>query len=343
MESRLFEYRLLPEMIAQAPSMNRSSCRLINVAADGSLEDRHFYDLPLMLNSKDLLVLNNTRVLSARITAYKKSGGGRADILIERQTGPYNCVAQIRASNNPKVGSCLVTAKGSQFVVEDRVNQFYDLSLTSQGVLQEVLEKEGQVPLPPYIRRQPLWSDQQNYQTVYATEPGAVAAPTAGLHFDENLFLELKNRKVQIEFVTLHIGSGSFQPIRTQNIEDHEMHSEWISVPEHAVRAINKTRKEGGRVVAVGTTVVRALESAVQNGEIVPTEGYTSLYIVPGFNFQIVDVLITNFHQPKSSLFVLVSAFFGLEAIRQVYSHAISNGYRFYSYGDAMRLVRRNS
>ena len=336
MKSSIFDYELSPDRIAQVPSKRRSASRLLDVEMDGSIRDRCFSDLPLVLDPNDLLVLNNTRVLSARISARKAPSGGQVEILIERQTGHDQCLAQIRANKRPTMGTCLVTSMGSKFVIEGRDSLFYRLRIQSKEGLATVLDREGEVPLPPYIRRSPNRDDRSRYQTIYAAVPGAIAAPTAGLHFDKVLFSTLKQRGITTEFITLHVGAGTFQPIRAEHVRDHQMHSEWISVPERVIEAVERTRRRGGRVVAVGTTVVRALESAARTGELISMEGDTDLYIIPGFHFRVVDTLITNFHLPKSSLLVLVSAFAGLEAVQKIYSHAIDKGYRFYSYGDAM-------
>ena len=313
MKSSIFDYELSSDRIAQTPTNRRSASRLLDFEVDGSIRDRCFSDLPSMLDSNDLLVLNNTWVLSARMFARKAPSGGQVEILIERQIGDDQCLAQIRASKGPTVGTCLVTSMGSKFVTEGRDGPFYRLRIESKEGLAVVLDREGEVPLP-----------------------GAIAAPTAGLHFDKVLFSTLKQRGITTEFITLHVGAGTFQPIRAEHVRDHQMHSEWISVPERVIEAVERTRRRGGRVVAVGTTVVRALESAARTGELISMEGDTDLYIIPGFHFRVVDTLITNFHLPKSSLLVLVSAFAGLEAVQKIYSHAIDRGYRFYSYGDAM-------
>ena len=336
MKSSIFDYELSPDRIAQTPPYRRSASRLLDVDVDGSIQDRYFSDLPSILDSNDLLVLNNTLVLSARVFARKAPSGGRVEILIERQIGDDQCLAQIRASKAPTVGTCLVTSMGSKFVTQGRDGPFYRLRIESGESLAIVLNREGEVPLPPYIQRSPNRDDRSRYQTIYAAVPGAVAAPTAGLHFDKVLFSTLKQRGITTEFITLHVGAGTFQPIRAEHVRDHQMHSEWISVPARVIKAVERTRRRGGRVVAVGTTVVRALESAARTGELISMEGDTDLYIFPGFHFRVVDTLITNFHLPKSSLLVLVSAFAGLEAVQKIYSHAIDKGYRFYSYGDAM-------
>jgi S-adenosylmethionine:tRNA ribosyltransferase-isomerase len=340
MKSSIFDYEVSVDRIAQAPPNCRSSSRLLDFGMDGSIWDRRFSDLPSILDPNDLLVLNNTSVLPARIFARKALSGGQVEILIERQIGGNQCLAQIRASKSPTVGTSLVTSMGSKFVTEGRDGPFYRLRIESKEGLAVVLEREGEVPLPPYIRRLPNRNDRSRYQTIYATVPGAVAAPTAGLHFDKVLFSALGKRGITTEFITLHIGAGTFQTIRAEHVGNHQMHSEWISVPERVIEAIQRTRLRGGRVVAIGTTVVRALESAARTGELISMEGDTDLYIVPGFHFRVVDTLITNFHLPRSSLLVLVSAFAGLKAVQKIYSHAINNDYRFYSYGDAMRVQR---
>jgi S-adenosylmethionine:tRNA ribosyltransferase-isomerase len=340
MKSSIFNYELSAEKIAQTPLSCRSASRLLDFDSEGSIRDRYFSDLPLILGPNDLLVLNNTSVLPARIIAHKESSGGQVEILIERLIGDHQCLAQIRASKSPKVGARLVTPMGTKFLTKEHDGHFYRLSIESNDGLLAILEREGEIPLPPYIRRSPNSADRCQYQTIYARVPGAIAAPTAGLHFDKDLFSNLEQRGIAIEYVTLHVGAGTFQPIRAEYVRDHKMHSEWISVPERVIEAIEKTRCRGGRVVAVGTTVVRALESAARTGELISMRGDTDLYIQPGFKFRVVDTLITNFHLPKSSLLVLVSAFAGLEAVRKIYSHAIDNDYRFYSYGDAMRVER---
>ena len=341
MKRTLFDYTIEPEKIAQFPLAARSSCRLLSFNKKNDIEDRLFADLPLMLNQNDLLILNNTKVIKARLIGSKEVGGGRVEIFIERLTAPRRCLAQVRASKSPKVGTYLLTQKGVRFLVEKRLGEFYDLLLLSDDDLELVLEREGDVPLPPYIRRRNELSDEFDYQTIYAAVPGAVAAPTAGLHFDNELFVALLKNKILVEYITLHVGAGTFQPIRTEYIEDHRMHSEWIRVEDRVIDSIRKTKKQGGRVIAVGTTVVRALESAHRNGMLKSIDGYTDLYIVPGFKFNVVDALITNFHQPMSSLFVLVSAFSGLQEIKKIYSHALVSGYRFFSYGDAMFIEKQ--
>lgn len=340
MKSSIFDYELSSDRIAQTPPNRRSSSRLLDFEVDGSIRDLYFSDLPSILDPNDLLVLNNTWVLPARMFARKSPSDGQVEILIERQISDDQCLAQIRASKGLLVGTCLVTSMGSKFVTEGRDGSFYRLRIKSKESLATVLDREGGIPLPPYIRRPPNRADRYRYQTIYARVPGAVAAPTAGLHFDKVLFSTLGQRGIATEFITLHVGAGTFQPIRAEQVQDHQMHSEWISVSERVVEAVQRTRRRGGRVVAVGTTVVRALESAARTGKLISMEGDTDLFIVPGFHFRVVDTLITNFHLPKSSLLVLVSAFAGLEAVQQIYSHAIDNGYRFYSYGDGMRVQR---
>jgi S-adenosylmethionine:tRNA ribosyltransferase-isomerase len=343
MKSSVFDYVLPSERIAQVPTNRRSASRLLDYRTGGSIRDRSFSDLPAILDPNDLLILNNTEVLPARMFACKAPSGGQVEILIERQISDDQWLAQIRASKAPIVGACLITSAGSKLVTEGRDGPFFRLRIESKESLLNVLDREGEVPLPPYIRRPPNRSDRSRYQTIYARIPGAVAAPTAGLHFDKALVSALRQRGIATEFITLHVGAGTFQPIRTEYVRDHQMHSEWVSVPQRVVEAVQSAKNRGGRVVAVGTTVVRALESAARTGTLISTEGDTDLYIIPGFQFRVVDTLITNFHLPKSSLLVLVSAFVGLKAVRKIYAHAIDSGYRFYSYGDAMHVQRAES
>ena len=336
-----FDYDLPSSQIAQAPTAERSASRLLDASRGDLIQDRIFAELPSILKSDDLLIMNNTRVLPARLFGRKAGNGGRVEILIERLIGRRECIAQIRASKAPRSGSRLVSDTGTEFLVDDWGSGFKRLRLVGEKDLKLVLELEGHVPLPPYIRRAVAPEDRDRYQTVYACESGAVAAPTAGLHFDHELLAELQGRGIRIEYLTLHVGAGTFQPIRVADFRNYQLHSEWVSVSERVVEAIAETRFRGGSVVAIGTTVVRALESAARTGQLVPKIGDTDLFITPGFRFRVVDILITNFHLPRSSLLVLVSAFAGLEEIRKIYAHAIEQKYRFYSYGDAMRIERK--
>ena len=331
-----FDYPLPAELIAQYPARERTGSRLLHV--DGlRLSDLRFTDLPRLLDAGDLIVFNDTRVIHARVHGRKPTGGS-VEILIERITGPASAIAQLRASHAPRAGGTIELAAGARTVVEARDGRFAMLAFEGTGELHEWLERHGEVPLPPYIVHQPDAADADRYQTVYASEPGAVAAPTAGLHFDRTLLDALAGRDVATAFVTLHVGAGTFQPVQTQTLAEHRMHAERYAIPATTVDAIAATRARGGRIVAVGTTTLRALEAAATNGRVAPGTGETSLFIRPGFRFRVVDRLLTNFHLPKSTLLMLVSAFGGFRAIRAAYAHAIAARYRFMSYGDAMLL-----
>jgi S-adenosylmethionine:tRNA ribosyltransferase-isomerase len=321
------------------PAAERSGSRLLHVDGD-RLADLAFRDLPTLLAPGDLLVMNDTRVIKARVFATKASGG-RAELMIERVTGPAQAWAQVRASHAPKVGSHLVLPGGAQARVEARDERFFLLAFEGTGPLHEWLEQHGEVPLPPYIGRDAAAADDARYQTVYARTPGAVAAPTAGLHFDDALFTMLEAQGVTRAFVTLHVGAGTFLPVQSEDLSQHRMHTEWYTLPATTVDAIVATRARGGRVVAVGTTSLRALESAaLAPGGLRAGEGETALFITPGYRFRVVDRLVTNFHLPRSTLLMLVSAFAGFAAIRAAYAHAITQRYRFFSYGDALLLER---
>jgi len=332
-----FDYDLPPQLIAQAPLPERTASRLL-VMAGAELADRRFAELPELLGPGDLLVMNDTRVLHARLSGHKDSGG-QIEVLVERLTGADEVLAQIRASKPPKAGSRLRLEDALDVEVLGRDGEFYMLRFA--GDAQELIERHGRLPLPPYIERTAGAADEARYQTVFAREKGSVAAPTAGLHFDEALFARLAARGVETAHVTLHVGAGTFQPVRVHNLAEHRMHRERWHLPQATVDAIAAARARGGRVVAVGTTTLRTLESAALAGELNAASGETDLFITPGFAFRVVDVLITNFHLPKSTLLMLVSAFGGLENIRAAYRHAIAQGYRFFSYGDAM-LIHRN-
>jgi S-adenosylmethionine:tRNA ribosyltransferase-isomerase len=263
-------------------------------------------------------------------------------VMVERAVGPHEALAQIRASKSPPTGSRIRVADAFDVVVLGRVGEFYHLRFPTQDKLLDLLERHGKLPLPPYIRRSADDADESRYQTVYAREPGSVAAPTAGLHFDEAMLERLLARGVRIAWLTLHVGAGTFQPVRANDLGEHRMHRERYVLPEETVTAIAATREAGGRVIAVGTTSLRALEGAVQDGTLEPGSGETDLFVLPGFRFQVVDALITNFHLPKSTLLMLVSAFAGMQAVRSAYAHAVAGSYRFFSYGDAMFITRRN-
>ena len=335
-----FEYDLPKELIAQKPLHRRSDSRLLCVTREGQLTDKHVRDLPDLLQPGDLLVFNDTRVFKARLNAAKAGSGGRVEIVIERLLGPRRCLAMIRSSNPVRAGSEFLTSSGYRLQVQSRTSDFYQLIALAGAVFEKILSADGSLPLPPYIRRQANSQDYERYQTVFAAESGAVAAPTAGLHFDEGLMDRLETAGVAIGFLTLHVGSGTFQPVRSKVIEDHRMHKEWLKVDEALVQLVNRTRRNGNRVVGVGTTVVRALETASQNDRLVPFEGETDLYIYPGYRFRSVDVLLTNFHLPRSSLLIMVSAFSGVDRIRVAYEHALKQRYRFFSYGDCMIVNR---
>ena len=331
-----FDYVLPPELIAQFPLPQRSASRLLVV--DG-LADRQFTDLPGYLNPGDLLVFNDTRVLHARLFGSKESGG-RIEVMVERPIGRHEALAQIRASKSPKPGSWLLLEGGLRVRVLGRSDEFFHLLFPGEEDLVDLLERHGKLPLPPYIDRAAADADEGRYQTVYAREKGSVAAPTAGLHFDEELLATIRAKGVATAFVTLHVGAGTFQPVRVHELSEHRMHRERYIIPVETVDAIRACKARGGRVVAVGTTSLRALEGAARLGDLAPGSGETELFILPGFDFRVVDGLVTNFHLPKSTLLMLVSAFAGLEPMREAYRHAINQGYRFFSYGDAMLLER---
>ncbi len=333
-----FDYELPDELIARFPAPNRRGSRLLEVAAD--LTDRRFAQLPQMLRRGDLLVFNDTRVIAARLPAQKETGG-KAEVLIERVQGEHDAVAHVRASKTPRTDSRLLFADGSDAVVTGRSGEFFLLRF-STPVLQ-LLEAIGEVPLPPYLEREATPQDIDRYQTVYARDPGAVAAPTAGLHFDEAMLQETLALGVAHAWVTLHVGAGTFQNLREEQIRDNRLHSERVELTAACCEAVQATRAAGGRVIAVGTTSVRALETASQSGDIQPFNGETDLFILPGYEFRSVDAMITNFHLPQSSLLMLVSAFAGRERILCAYQHAVREKYRFFSYGDSMFLHAGNS
>lgn len=338
-----FHYDLPPELIAQEPLPERSASRLLVVPpAPEPLRDAVFRDLPQLLAPGDLLVFNDTRVIPARLFG-QKTTGGRVEILIERLLGGERARAQLGVSKSPKAGARIALDAGGEAEVLGRDGEFYVLHFHVGAPLESWLLDAGRLPLPPYIRREPGRDDAERYQTVFAREVGAVAAPTAGLHFDEALLAALRARGVQTGHVTLHVGAGTFQPVRADDLAQHVMHSEWINVGAELVEKIRRTRESGGRVVAVGTTVVRALESAMREApdgrrELQPFAGETQLFILPGYRIESVDALITNFHLPESTLLMMVSAFAGKSRVFEAYAHAIRERYRFFSYGDAMLL-----
>lgn len=330
-----FNYRLPPELIAQHPLAERTASRLLVLdGASGQYTDHLFRELPEWLRPGDLLVFNDTRVIPARLFG-RKPGGGRLELLIERILDAHTALAQARSSKPLRVGMRIRVADMTDVVVAGREAEFFRLEFP-EATLPDFLYQHGHVPLPPYIRHADEAEDRERYQTVYARVPGAVAAPTAGLHFDQGLFDRLAGRGVRREFVTLHVGAGTFQPVREDDVLQHHMHSEQARVSQAVCDAVAETRRRDGRVVAVGTTAVRSLEAAAANGALKPFAGETSLYIYPGYRFRVVDALITNFHLPESTLLMLVSAFAGREQVLAAYRHAVEARYRFFSYGDAM-------
>jgi S-adenosylmethionine:tRNA ribosyltransferase-isomerase len=329
-----FAYDLPEELIAQEPLAERSASRLLRVdGAIGAWSDHAFRDLPGLLNPGDLLVFNDTRVIPARIFG-RKDTGGRVEVLIERAAGERTALAQVRASKTPRPGTRIQLEGGAAAEVTGREGDLFRLAL-DQPVF-AVLEAHGHMPLPPYIRRSDGPADRERYQTIFAREPGAVAAPTAGLHFDPPMMARLEERGIRTARVTLHVGAGTFQPVREDDLSRHTMHAERARVDASVCAAVREAKAGGGRVVAVGTTVVRSLESAAAGGELEPWEGETRLFIRPGYRFRAVDALITNFHLPESTLLMLVSAFAGTGTVLSAYRHAVDRRYRFFSYGDAM-------
>ncbi len=339
-----FDYELPAEMIAQHPARERGASRLLHLdGARGTWHDRMFRELPELVLPGDVLVLNDTRVIKARLIG-RKASGGQVEALVERVLDSERALAQLRASKTPRAGAQLefATDKGPGVTAEvlGRQDEFFELRFAGCTDVFALLERAGSVPLPPYIRRAPNTDDDERYQTVYAREPGAVAAPTAGLHFDAAMFAALKARGAVVATLTLHVGAGTFQPVRVENLAEHRMHSEGYSLPQATVDAIRAARAAGKRVLAVGTTSLRALESAAAAGELRAGSAETRLFILPGYCFRVVDRLLTNFHLPRSTLLMLVAAFAGVDNIRRAYQHAIGQRYRFFSYGDAMLIER---
>ena len=335
-----FHFDLPEELIAQRPAAERRGSRLLVLdGAEKTLQDRLFTDLPGLLRPGDLLVFNDTRVIPARLYGRKESGG-QVEVLVERITAEREVLAHVRASKSPKPGSWLTLEEQVEVEVTGRDGALF--ALRFPGPVLEILKQVGHMPLPPYIEREAVESDAERYQTVYARKEGAVAAPTAGLHFDEAMLAHLEQMGIESAYVTLHVGAGTFQPVRTEDIREHVMHSEYIEVPEAVVEAVAHTRARGGRVVAVGTTVVRSLESAARGGELRAFQGETDIFIYPGYSFHVVDAMITNFHLPESTLLMLVSAFAGYQQVMRAYRHAVAEKYRFFSYGDAMFVLPRH-
>lgn len=335
-----FDFTLPAELIAQQPAATRSGSRLLHLTADG-VEDRRFDQLDRLLDPGDLLVFNDTRVIKARLCGRKESGG-RVEVLIERIIDARQLIAQVRASKSPGTNQRLLLENAFTLQVTGRCGneqEFFALQLLDDGDLWTLVDRYGRLPLPPYIAHPAGEVDERRYQTVFARQPGAVAAPTAGLHFDDPLLKRLAERGVEHAWLTLHVGAGTFQPVRAQRLAEHRMHLERFVIPPATVSAIAAARARGGKVIAVGTTSLRALEAAAQDGGLQAGAGETDIFITPGFCFRVVDRLITNFHLPKSTLLMLVAAFAGLEPIRAAYRHAIEQRYRFFSYGDAMLLT----
>ncbi len=331
-----FDFDLPSELIAQIPLPERAASRLLQVGRQ-QFTDRVFSELIDLLQAGDVLVFNDTRVLNARFLGVKESGG-KIEVLVERVIDTLTALVQIRASKSPAPGTKLRLADAFEVTVGERSGEFFIVHFPSDAI--ELIDRYGQLPLPPYIQHAADEVDAQRYQTVYAKHPGAVAAPTAGLHFDDALLKRLQDKGVVLTWLTLHVGAGTFQPVRTENLAEHRMHSEWYRLPQETVDTIETARRAGRDVVAVGTTSLRALESASQTGTLVAGSADTQLFITPGYRFNTVTRLITNFHLPKSTLMMLVSAFAGVDRIRQAYAHAIEQRYRFFSYGDAMLLDR---
>jgi S-adenosylmethionine:tRNA ribosyltransferase-isomerase len=336
-----FDFELPQELIAQVPADERSASRLLCLdGKTGAFNDRRFRDVVDLVDPADVMVFNDTRVIKARLTGRKKTGG-RIEVLVERVLAGDRAFAQVRASHPPREGSKLTLADAVEATVLGRQGEFFLLRFDDCDNVLDLLDRYGAVPLPPYIARAAQSQDATRYQTVYAREPGAVAAPTAGLHFDQPLLEALRARGVETAWLTLHVGAGTFQPVRVGDLSRHEMHSEWFQIPQGTVDAIARARARGGRVIAVGTTSLRALETAGAGERLEAACTETKIFIMPGYRFRVVDRLVTNFHLPKSTLLMLVSAFGGMDNIRRAYRHAVEQRYRFFSYGDAMLIERQ--
>ncbi len=338
MQLSRFDYELPEELIAQSPLPARRASRLLHLdGVSGAIGDHHFDELISFFRAGDLMVFNDTQVIKARLFGVKDSGG-KVEIMIDRVLDGDRALAMVRASRTPKAGQQIVIDGEVRLNVLSRENDLFVLSFPDNVFA--ILERYGQVPLPPYIGRSAAPADEVRYQTVYARQPGAVAAPTAGLHFDQQMMESLAQHGVDAAYVTLHVGAGTFQPVRESDIDRHVMHSEWYRIPEATVQALERTRSRGGRVCAVGTTSLRALESAAASGSVVAGSGETRLFIRPGYRFRVAQRLLTNFHLPRSTLLMLVAAFAGLDNLMRAYRHAVQERYRFFSYGDAMLLER---
>ncbi len=335
-----FDFYLPDELIAQFPATERTASKLLKLdGKTGQLNDEKFIDLPQFIAPGDLLVFNNTKVIKARL-AGAKATGGQIEALIERVIDTHHALAHIKSSRSPKPGSRLLFANAFEAEVIERQDDLFLLKIHSETDLLDLLDQYGSLPLPPYITHAADAHDDERYQTVFAKQPGAVAAPTAGLHFDDAMLKRLKVHGVNFAYVTLHVGAGTFQPVRVDDIREHKMHTELYSVPAETVTLIQATKAQGKKVTAIGTTALRALESAARSGELMGGAGETDIFITPGYKFKVVERLLTNFHLPKSTLLMLVSAFAGLTHIQQAYQHAVTQKYRFFSYGDAMLIER---
>ena len=341
MRTQDFSYELPDELIARAPTVERRASRLLELDGNsGQYTDCLFTDVISLVEPGDLLVFNDTKVIPARVFGQKRSGG-RIEVMVERVLDQHKVLAHVRASKAPKVGAELLLEDETVMRVKGRHEALFELDVQGDEAILSILDRIGHMPLPPYIDRDDTLADRQRYQTVYGRHAGAVAAPTAGLHFDEAVFQALEEKGVSTAFVTLHVGAGTFSPVRVDDITEHKMHSEWATVSQEVVHQIQETQHSGKRVIAVGTTSLRSLETAAQSGVLKPFEGETDIFIYPGYAFQVVDAMITNFHMPESTLMMLVSAFAGHQHIMHAYQHAIDQKYRFFSYGDAMLLHRQ--
>jgi S-adenosylmethionine:tRNA ribosyltransferase-isomerase len=345
MKTSDFAFELPEQLIAKYPTEQRSASRLLHLdGVTGELGHHQFSDMLQFVDSGDLLIFNNTRVIPARLLG-QKSTGGKVEVLVERMLDDHRVLAHVRASKSPKAGATLILENAIEATMLGRHDALFELSFAGEQTVLELLEAHGHMPLPPYIDRPDEDSDKERYQTVYNEKPGAVAAPTAGLHFDDAILAQLKAKGVQTEFVTLHVGAGTFQPVKVDNVEEHVMHAEYAEVPEHVVAAIKATKAAGKRVIAVGTTSMRSLESAAKKADasnelIVPFYEDTSIFIYPGFNFKVVDAMFTNFHLPESTLMMLISALAGQDNVMHAYAEAIKHEYRFFSYGDSMFIEK---
>ena len=341
MRTQDFDFYLPTQLIAQNPTQERTASRMLHVnGTEGNLADEVFLDLPNFLHAGDLVVFNDTRVIKARLFGHKHTGGN-VEVLIERVINEHTAYAHVRASRAPKIGSQIKLSDAFDVEVTARHDDLFELQFLSETSVLDLLEQYGALPLPPYITHEATSEDEERYQTVFSKCLGAVAAPTAGLHFNDAMLDKLKQKGIDIAYVTLHVGAGTFQPVRVDNIHEHKMHSELYNIPQTTIDMIAKTKMRGGKVTAIGTTAMRALESAAQHGALKAGDSETSIFITPGYHFKVVDRLFTNFHLPKSTLLMLVSAFGGMENIKKAYEYAIAQQYRFFSYGDAMLIEKQ--